>query len=689
MRIGVLGPLRVEGVAATVALAAKERSLLAALALRAGEVVSTEALIRALWGDDPPGSARKTMQTYISNVRQVIGAAMISTHSTGYLLTVDPDDVDVHRFRLLVRAGDDALRVGDVASARSHLRGALALWRGDAFADVASHTGLAAEGVRLQEERLSALESRIDADLAAGAHAGLVGELEALVRDHPYRERLWGNLMVALYRCGRQADALATFRRARSQLVEELGIEPGGELRRIEAAILEQAPSLATPTHDDPPAAAGTPGAILRSPVRYVTSSGGASIAYQIAGDGPVDILAVPGFVTHLDIWWNAPTDGLVRRLASLGRLIAFDKRGMGLSDRPDAITPLDWVDDAVAVLDAVEGREVVVLGISAGTPTAIRLASLHPERVRALVVFGGGARTLNGPGYGVGHDRPTLEAFADNLERRWGTGVAISAYAPSLAGQPHVREYWARYQLLSASPKAAIRSFWNAVEDDVIDLLPTIDVPTLVLHPERDVIAPVSWGRFLAERIAGAEFVGLDSDVDLICVSDVLPDVAAEIATFLERAVPESTERSMDAQLVTIVAVYTASDSVRAMVESALARAGGRVQERPAHTAVFDAPGQAVRAVRALRQELATTAVSVPPVGVALHVGECVRSDIGFRGEAVELAHRLAVRASATSEVLVTDTIRPLLRAGEVRLEERPDLDAFLSRLAIHALVD
>ena len=164
MRINVLGPIRIEGnegpdgTADEVRLAAKERSLLATLALRPGTTVSTEALIRSLWGDDPPASVRKTLQTYVSNVRQAIGAEAIATQETGYLLAIDADAVDVHRFRSLVRGGEDALRAGDARLARQKLREALALWRGDAFSDVAARTALAGEGVRLQEERLSALE---------------------------------------------------------------------------------------------------------------------------------------------------------------------------------------------------------------------------------------------------------------------------------------------------------------------------------------------------------------------------------------------------------------------------------------------------------------------------------------------------------------------------------------------------
>jgi len=541
VQVSLLGPFQLDDAPAGAVLgAAKERSLLATLALNPGGVVPVDSLIAALWGEDPPSAARKTLQTYVWNLRQSLGDDMILTKAPGYALCIAPGDVDVVRFRALVRDGEAALSTGDPAKASAVLGEAVALWRGEPFSGVAAHTGLAGEATRLKEEYLSALETRFGANLAAGRHTELVSELEALVLGHPFRERLWGYLMVALYRCGRQADALATFQRARGVLVEELGLEPGGELRRIEESILRQDESLAAPARLDIPvsADAGMPGTVLRSPVRYARSSDGVGIAYQVAGDGPIDILAIPGFVTHLDIWWNAPTDGLVRQLTSIGRLISFDKRGMGLSDRPDHVDAMKWVDDTLAVLEAVGATNVVVLGISAGTPTAIRLASLYPDRVRALIVFGGGARTVAGPGYEIGHDRVTLESFAANLEKGWGSGVAISSYAPSRAKEPHVRGYWARYQQLSASPAAAMRYFWAAVDSDVTDLLSTITAPTLVLHPERDLVAPVAWGRFMADRIPHAEFVALDSDVDLICVSDVIDEMAQEIGDFIHRTV-------------------------------------------------------------------------------------------------------------------------------------------------------
>ena len=539
VHVRLLGPVEIEADdgATHVLGAAKERSLVAALALAEGAVVSTEALIWSLWGEHPPAAARKTLQTYVWNLRQALGPDRVVTDPVGYRLGIEPGDVDVHRFRSLIRAGDDARRDGHPAAARARLREALALWRDEPFTGVAQHTGLAAEAVRLQQERLAALEARLAADLAAGHHGEVVGELELLVARHPFRERLWAHLMVALYRCGRQADALEAYQRVRRVLLDELGLEPGGELRRLESAILRH--ELPAPVDD--PSWSGDPAAdaVRPSPVRYARTSDGVSVAFQIAGTGPIDILSIPGYIHHLDIWWNAPTDGLVRTLTSLGRLVVFDKRGIGLSDRPETIDVDGWTRDALGVLDAAGIDRAVLFGVSAGALTAIQLAALHPERVRALVLFGGFARHLAAPGYDEGHDPAAVEAYARHLEARWGTGVALSSAAPSLARDPEVRAYWARYQRLSASPAAAMRFLRASAEAAVRDLLGEVRVPTLVVHATRDVLVPVAQGRYVADNIAGAEFVTVESDVHLICVSDALDQVANHVRRFLGRTVP------------------------------------------------------------------------------------------------------------------------------------------------------
>jgi DNA-binding SARP family transcriptional activator/pimeloyl-ACP methyl ester carboxylesterase len=535
VQVRLLGPIEIgtdDGRSVTLS-AAKERSLVAALALAGGATVSTDFLISSLWGEEPPGAARKTLQTYVWNLRQALGAERVVTEPVGYRLRVTRQEVDVYRFRTLVRDGDEALRDGRVHRARDLLAGAVALWRGEPLAGVARHTGLAAEATRLEQEYVAAIEARIAADLAGGCHHELVGELEFLVREYPFRERLWGHLMVALYRCGRQADALAAYQRVRELLREELGLEPGGELRRIEAAVLRH--EVGAPDADLDGVA--VPGVSMRpSPVRYARAADGVSVAYQSAGSGPIEILAVPGYIHHLDIWWNAPTDRLVRELTGIGRLTIFDKRGIGLSDRPEAVDVDAWTLDALGVLDAIGVERTVVLGVSGGSLTALQLAACYPERVAALVLFNGYARHLAAADYPIGHDRVVIDAYARHLEAKWGTGVALSSAAPSLAHDANVRAYWARYQRLSASPSAAMRFLWAVSKADVRHLLPSIQVPTLVANAERDMLVPVAQGRYVADRIPGAEFLLLDSDIHLICVSDVLDQLAGAMTAFLER---------------------------------------------------------------------------------------------------------------------------------------------------------
>jgi DNA-binding SARP family transcriptional activator len=230
----VLGPLEVSDDGRAIALGGqKQRALLALLLLHANEVLSRDHLIDELWQADPPETARTALQVHISQLRKAVGRERILTQAPGYRAVVELGELDLERFERLV---------GDAANGDA-LRQALALWRGPPLAELGDSFARVERG-RLEEQRLLALERRIDADLALGRHAGLVPELEGLVGEHPLREHLRGQLMIALYRCGRQADALEVYRRGRRLLSDELGLEPGEELRRLEKAILEQDESL-------------------------------------------------------------------------------------------------------------------------------------------------------------------------------------------------------------------------------------------------------------------------------------------------------------------------------------------------------------------------------------------------------------------------------------------------------------
>jgi WD40 repeat protein/DNA-binding SARP family transcriptional activator/energy-coupling factor transporter ATP-binding protein EcfA2 len=272
MHFQILGPVEVHGDHGPVALGgAKPRALLAVLLLHANEPVSAERLALALWGEDAPGGAVKTVQVHVSRLRKALGDPnVISTTSAGYCLRVRPDELDAEVFERLVEDGRRALADGQPEHAARVLREGLALWRGQPLGDLALEPFARSETARLREGRLAAIELRVEADLATGSHADLVGELQSLVAEHPLRERLAGQLMLALYRCGRQTEALEVYRAARRVLISEIGVEPGHELRRLQDAILRQDESLEPePTLADLPReldAAASPPLLGRDP---------------------------------------------------------------------------------------------------------------------------------------------------------------------------------------------------------------------------------------------------------------------------------------------------------------------------------------------------------------------------------------------------------------------------------------
>ena len=241
MEFRLLGPLEVAEHDRSLVLGGiKPRSLLALLLLHANQVLSADRLIDELWGDEPPATAAKSIQVHVSKLRKVLGDGRLTTRDPGYVLNVDPEELDLARFeRLLVEA-----RGAGPETRAEKLRQALTLWRGPPLADLAYQPFAQTEIARLEELRLAALEQRIEADLATGRHTELVSELEALAAEHPLRERLRYQLMLALYRSARQAEALEAYRAARRELSDQLGLEPGEELRQLEQAILRHDPAL-------------------------------------------------------------------------------------------------------------------------------------------------------------------------------------------------------------------------------------------------------------------------------------------------------------------------------------------------------------------------------------------------------------------------------------------------------------
>ena len=269
MEFRILGPLEVlEGDRSLALGGSRQRALLAVLLLHANETLSTDALLDELWSQRPPATAAKTVQVHVSRLRKALAVdgrtGPIVTRDHGYRLEADPEQIDARRFERLVAEARGDLDAGEPRRAAATLEEARALWRGPPLADLAYEAFAQSEIARLADLRVAATELHVEARLALGAHAEVVGELEALIAEHPYRERLRGQLMLALYRSDRQAEALQAYQDARRALVDELGIEPGEHLRELERAVLAQDPALALtveqPDGPPPPAARGAAG---------------------------------------------------------------------------------------------------------------------------------------------------------------------------------------------------------------------------------------------------------------------------------------------------------------------------------------------------------------------------------------------------------------------------------------------
>ena len=312
LRFRLLGPLEAERRGITLELGPrKQRAVLALLLLEANRVVPTERLIDELWGDAPPETARSALQVYVAGLRKALGedGASLRTQAPGYVLDLEPGALDMHAFTALRAEARDA---SEPARAADALHEALALWRGAPLAELDGAPFGAAARAQLEEQRLGALEDRIDADLALGRHADLIHELDALVVQQPYRERFRAQQMLALYRSGRQADALAAYRSAREMFVEGLGIEPGAELKALERQVLDQDPGLAAPAPHPTAVVADRRRRRIAVAAATVTVLVGVAVtaAFLLSGE-PTAITVEPNWVAVIDPKTNDVVDAV------------------------------------------------------------------------------------------------------------------------------------------------------------------------------------------------------------------------------------------------------------------------------------------------------------------------------------------------------------------------------------------
>jgi pimeloyl-ACP methyl ester carboxylesterase/DNA-binding winged helix-turn-helix (wHTH) protein/class 3 adenylate cyclase len=459
------------------------------------------------------------------------------------------------------------------------------------------------------------------------------------------------------------------------------------EARRSAAALLSQssAPSLHHQT-----AAAG----VQSAPETHYAQSGDVNIAYQVIGAGDLDIVFVMGWVSHLEYFWKEPHfAAFLNRLAGFSRLILFDKRGTGLSDRVplhELPTLEQRMDDVRCVMEAVDSKRAVLIGVSEGGPMCSLFAATYPEKTTALVMIGTYAKRIKDEDYPWGVSPDEREAFFDVMRRDWGKPVGIEERAPTLAGDEDFRQWWATYLRMGASPGAAVALTKMNAEIDVRHVLPTIRVPTLVIHRQGDMCLKVEEGRFVAARIPGCKYVELGG-VDHLPFVGNQDEILDEIEEFLT-GVRHAEE--YDRVLATVMCVRIVDPQAHALEitnwDDLMERSGVYVRrqielfkgqeisfDENGLLATFDGPARAIRCALAITDSARRLNIRVK---TGLHTGECdvLRSGGGSGGSgrrlggvAVELAEKIAAEAAPLGEVLVSRTVKDLVAGSGIHFAE------------------
>jgi pimeloyl-ACP methyl ester carboxylesterase len=420
------------------------------------------------------------------------------------------------------------------------------------------------------------------------------------------------------------------------------------------------------------------------TPETHYAHAGKLSIAYQVVGDGPIDLVVVPGWISNIEVFWeDFHVARFFEKLSAFARVILFDKRGTGLSDRSvEAATLEERMDDVRAVLDAVGSSRAALLGTSEGGTMCILFAATYPDRTAALITIGSYARRLKAPDYPYFTTREEALAAVEAASADWGGPVWIGIRAPSVADDPIVRQWWARFLRMSASASAAAALQRMNLEIDVRHVLPSIKAPTLILHAKDDRACPVGASRHIAGHIPGAKLVEIESG-DHLPFYDKSDEIIQHIQTFLtggsSRAASESRVSTlMFTDIVGSTEMAVAKGDLRfadllevhhAAVRSELARFRGEEVNTAGDgfLASFDGPARAIKCAVAIMKSLATLGITCR---IGLHTGECEVRQGQLQGIALHIAARVAALASP-GRVFVSQTVKDLVAGSGIRFTD------------------
>jgi pimeloyl-ACP methyl ester carboxylesterase/DNA-binding winged helix-turn-helix (wHTH) protein len=426
---------------------------------------------------------------------------------------------------------------------------------------------------------------------------------------------------------------------------------------------------------------------LQRSPETMYARSGDVNIAYQVIGDAPLDLVFVMGWVSHLEYFWREPSFArFLLRLASFSRLILFDKRGTGLSDRVpiNQLPTLEQrMDDVRAVMDAVGSERAALCGVSEGGPMCSLFAATYPEKTLALVMIGTYAKRIRDAEYPWGPTLAQREQFFEVMREQWGGPVGIDERAPSVAHDPQFRDWWATYLRMGASPGAAVALTQMNAEIDVRNVLPSIRVPSLVIHRSEDQCLKVEEGRFVAQRIPGAKFVELPGNDHLPFVGDqdaILDEVEEFLTGVRHRIEPDTVLATV--LVARLVGIKDRVDRLghdrweewwrrlHAHITKEIEWFRGREVDILENRllAIFDGPARAIRCAAAITEYTSRLGVNTC---TGLHTGECEIVDGQVAGAAAQMCVCVANEAGP-GQVLVSSTVKDLVAGSGISFEDR-----------------
>ena len=647
------------------------RLVLASLAL-AGRPVHREVLADRLWGDRRPGAWSRDLSAVVSRLRAAMAsvgyaADTITSAGASYRLDLPDEAIDILAARRAVVEAERALRDDDPCLGGS---------AGAAGGVDGGSAGAARRGRRVARCRAHGAGGPAIAGAGDGGGrrpgTGSAGRRDRRCAGGDRRRSLPGEraprLLPALVAAGNRAEAVRAHERLRSALRDDLGLDPAPETQAVYLDVLRdvRGPAPSAPAGDRAAARTWEAG-----PLVHYARSGRVSVAYQVVGSGPVDLVLVPGWVSNLEMSWQEPhLSTWLRRIAGFSRLLLFDKRGTGLSDpipvdNPPALE--ERMDDVRAVMDDAESERAVILGFSEGGTLAVTFAAAHPQRVAGLVLWGAWSRQTRGPDWPYGWSKDEGRRRLVGPLQRTGT-FSPRWFAPTLAGDPDFDAWFARYARLSASPGMAIALLRANAAMDVRGILQHVHVPTLVLHQSGDTLVDVAQGRYLAEHIPGARLIELpgrdhwpwatQTDYGLDEIERFVADCAGS----------RPAGRRVLMSLVAI-ASDPGDDIGRARLRDVARSHQGHVGTAGdgAELLCFDGPRRAVRCAA----ELVSRDIS-PSAGV--HVGEVDAGSERMVDAAVPLTQWLAAQARP-GEVLLSRAVTDLVAGSGLSFDIRPGI--------------